>query len=194
MSYSIVETSGQPFLENVMVIVIESESDLSTLPSVSAPGSMAVLHDASVAWMKGLDGSWGRIGSAAGGLPAGGSAGQYLKKISGAYGDSTWESMDSTPTANSQKPVTSGGMKAALDAQQAMFIDMGTISSLPVTKNVTGVTSQMVAIACEFGTPSAIASTLTVTTGAGTVTLSGTLSGTTTVKLTLVNAREASAT
>lgn len=120
--YIIVESSGTPLLEQVMVFVIktigkstsEITAILSSLPSAAMAGSIAVAEDASAAWMKGLDGTWGKIGSDAGGLPAGGTVGQYIKKLSTAYGDAAWENPDSVPTNSSTNLITSGGVDAAL--------------------------------------------------------------------------------
>lgn len=47
-----------------------------------------------------------------------GTAGQYLKS-NGNGNAPSWETMDSAPTANSTKAVTSGGVKTALDGKQA---------------------------------------------------------------------------
>ncbi len=47
-----------------------------------------------------------------------GTAGQYLKS-NGNGNSPSWETMDSSPTANSTKAVTSGGVKTALDGKQA---------------------------------------------------------------------------
>ena len=49
---------------------------------------------------------------------AGGTAGQYLKS-NGNGNAPSWETMDSSPTENSTKAVTSGGVKTALDGKQA---------------------------------------------------------------------------
>ena len=49
---------------------------------------------------------------------ADGTAGQYLKS-NGSGNAPSWETMDSAPTANSTKAVTSGGVKTALDGKQA---------------------------------------------------------------------------
>ena len=73
--YIIVESSGTPLLEQVMVFVIktidkstsEITAVLSSLPSAAMAGSIAIAEDASAAWMKGLDGTWGPIGTGGGG-------------------------------------------------------------------------------------------------------------------------------
>lgn len=49
---------------------------------------------------------------------ADGTAGQYLKS-NGSGNAPSWETMDSAPTDNSTKAVTSGGVKTALDGKQA---------------------------------------------------------------------------
>ena len=49
---------------------------------------------------------------------AGGTSGQYLKS-NGNGNAPSWETMDSSPTENSTKAVTSGGVKTALDGKQA---------------------------------------------------------------------------
>lgn len=53
--------------------------------------------------------------------------------------------------------------------------DLGTISSLPVTKTFNGVTSDMTVTHYEVGTPKAFASALTITTADNTITISGTM-------------------
>lgn len=75
-----------------------------------------------------------------------------------------------------------------------MYIDMGTISSLPVTKTFTGVRTDMVVARMELGTPSAQRSDWTVNTDtANSITISGTISGSTTCKILLVQAESGTA-
>ena len=104
-------------------------------------------------------------GAAGYGMPAGGSPGQILRKRSAAEYDFEWR----TPA-------------------DAVTVDFGTVSSLPVTENAAGVTADMVVAAYGLGTPTAFTDDLTVTTGSGTVTLSGSITGSSTVKLTLISA------
>lgn len=96
------------------------------------------------------------------GVPSGGSTGQILRKHSATNYDAEW--------GNLIKPIT---------------VDFGTVSSLPVTKSASGVTADMAVIACEVSQPKAFTGDLTVTPGSGTVTLSGSILGSSTVKLTL---------
>ena len=99
------------------------------------------------------------------GVPAGGEAGKYLRKRSASDNDTEWGSLP-----------------------KAVTVNFGTVSSLPVTKSAAGITADMAAVAYEFGTPSAFRSALTVTTGNGTVTLSGTIRGSSGVKITFAAA------
>ena len=98
--YFIVEASGQPSLNQVMVIMVDVSGKtaeeiaalLSSLPSEAAGGSIAVAQDASSAWIKGLDGAWSQIGSVSN-IPPGGTAGQFLKKLSSTDYDMDWASL-----------------------------------------------------------------------------------------------------
>ena len=105
------------------------------------------------------------------GVPAGGSAGQILSKHSAANYDAEWVSP--------RKPIT---------------VNFGTVSSLPVTKNAAGVTADMTVIAYEFSAPNAFNDDLTVVTGNGYVTLSGSINGSSTVKITFDSANAVTAT
>jgi hypothetical protein len=81
-----------------------------------------------------------------------------------------------------------------ISAAKAVSVDMGTITALPVTKTATGVTDKMVCVSATLGTPSAQTGDWTVTTSANSVTISGTISGSTTVKLVLVEQDSVNAT
>lgn len=61
-----------------------------------------------------------------------------------------------------------------------------TATSLPLTINNSAITATMRVIECTFGTPSAISSDVTWTTSSGSIVLSGTMSGSTTVDLVLI--------
>lgn len=84
--------------------------------------------------------------------------------------------------------------RANVGAAKAVTVDMGTVSSLPVTKSAAGVTSRMVVVASELGTPSAQTGDWTITTATDAVTISGTISGATTVKLVLIEQDSVTAT
>lgn len=85
--------------------------------------------------------------------------------------------------------------KAKLDGiVMAKWVNMGTISSLPVTKTFSGVTTDMVCAKMELGTPSAQTGNWTINTDtADSVTISGAVSGSTTCKLLLVQAESGTA-
>lgn len=57
-------------------------------------------------------------GDSKGKIPAGGTANQYLVKTNNQDYNAKWETMDATPTASSEKAVTSGGVKTALNGKQ----------------------------------------------------------------------------
>lgn len=61
-----------------------------------------------------------------------------------------------------------------------------TATSLPLTISNSAITATMRVIECTFGTPSAISSDVTWTTSSGSIVLSGTMSGSTTVNLVLI--------
>lgn len=91
---------------------------------------------------------------------------------------------DDTPTSGSDNPVKSGGVYSAL-ATEIMIVDFGTISSLPVTKSNAAIKADHVVLAYELGTPGAQTGDWTITTSAGSVSVSGTIVGSTTLKLVL---------
>ena len=91
----------------------------------------------------------------------------------------TW---DSEPTSGSTNPVTSDGIYKSC---VPLWVDFGTVSSLPVTKSVSGITADMMCTAYLLGTPSAQTGDWTVTTAAGSVTVSGNISGSTALEIKL---------
>jgi len=66
-----------------------------------------------------------------------------------------------------------------------LWVNLGTVSSLPVTKNISDITADMKCTASLLGTPSAQTGDWTVTTADGSVTVSGTISGSTTLEIKL---------
>ena len=65
-------------------------------------------------------------------------------------------------------------------------ITTSNISSLPTTINNTGTTANWYVVNSVLSNPAAQAGDWTVTTGAGTITISGSISGTTDIKLYLI--------
>ena len=95
---------------------------------------------------------------------------------------------DQTPTEGSANPVTSGGIYAAIGS--VLMLDCGAISSLPTTISSAAVTADMVVLKAELGSPSAQAEdNWQAATADGAVTVSGSISGTTTLRLYLAHAR-----
>lgn len=71
----------------------------------------------------------------------------------------------------------------------ALMVDCGTVSSLPTTISDANVTSDMVVVNSYLGTPSAMTGNWTVATSNGSLTISGNISGSTSVKLYLTKGR-----
>lgn len=74
-------------------------------------------------------------------------------------------------------------------ALKVLLIDIASFSSLPQTVTNASITANQVCIKAELGTPSAQTGDWTVTTSAGSLTLSGSISGSTTAKLYLAVAQ-----
>lgn len=73
-----------------------------------------------------------------------------------------------------------------LESYEALHIEGASFSSLPHTISNSAITADMRVVECVWGTPSAITSDVTWTTAAGSITLAGTMSGSTTVDLILI--------
>jgi len=83
-----------------------------------------------------------------------------------------------------------GGARINLGAGRNPYMAViSTISSLPVTFASTGITSGMRVIGYEFSDPSAFTSDLTVTTSNGSLTVTGTMSGSSSITLFLSETR-----
>lgn len=72
---------------------------------------------------------------------------------------------------------------------ETLIVSISSVSSLPVTVNNSDIESDMVVINSELSDPSAQISDWTVTTASGSLTVSGTISGTTNIKLYLTKSR-----
>ena len=77
----------------------------------------------------------------------------------------------------------------ALDELRVLQIDVASFSSLPQTVTDSRITSDMVVLSTELGTPSAQNGDWTVTTSNGSLTVAGSISGLTTLKLTLQHSK-----
>lgn len=78
---------------------------------------------------------------------------------------------------------------SAYSNPETLVIDCGTVSSLPKTIENASIEDDMVVVNSEIGTPSVQSGDWTVTTGTGSLTISGTISGSTTLKLYLMKSR-----
>ena len=81
------------------------------------------------------------------------------------------------------KTITANGV--TYDIDNGIVTVSGSFSSLPYTISNDAITSDMVVLDSYFNNPAAIKSDISWTTANGSITLSGTVSGTTTVRLTL---------
>jgi hypothetical protein len=72
---------------------------------------------------------------------------------------------------------------------ETLIVSISSVSSLPVTANNSNIESDMVVINSELSDPSAQISDWTVTTASGSLTVSGSISGTTNIKLYLTKSR-----
>jgi hypothetical protein len=72
---------------------------------------------------------------------------------------------------------------------ETLIVSISSVSSLPVTANNSDIESDMVVINSELSDPSAQISDWTVTTASGSLTISGSISGTTNIKLYLTKSR-----
>ena len=87
-----------------------------------------------------------------------------------------WSETDSTADAYIAN-------KPDIDSLKVLVVTLASFSSLPATFYETGVTADHVCIKAELGTPSAQTGDWTVTTSAGELTISGSISGSTTATL-----------
>lgn len=79
--------------------------------------------------------------------------------------------------------ITANGV--TYDIDNGIVTVSGAFSALPYTISNDAITSDMVVLTCYFNNSAAIKSDISWTTANGSITLSGTASGTTTVRLTL---------
>ena len=100
--------------------------------------------------------------------------------------------LDTAPTQNSSALLTSGAVYTAMDdlnnditAVIPITVDMGTISTLPITKAATGVTADMTVDSWEISNPEVFTSDLTIITDEGVVTVNGSISGSSTLQIKL---------
>ena len=109
-----------------------------------------------------------------------------------AYSKTVWVN-DNAPAINAANlnKIENGIYDNANDIADlpVLVLDCGTVSTLPATISDADITADMVAIKAELGTPSAQTADWTVTTTAGSLTISGSVSGSTTLTLYLCKSR-----
>lgn len=125
----------------------------------------------------------------------GGSQGQILTKLSSNDGDYGWKNtdymeVDTLGTYQSATPINAD----LLEGHNASFfipleITTPSFSSLPYTYSNSNITSNMVVIYSTLSNPSAQTSNWTVTTSNGSLKVSGSINGSTTLTLSLSNKR-----
>ena len=105
----------------------------------------------------------------------------------------SWAKASSKPSYTaSEVSYNSSSVQAALDdlcTLKVLVVSVAAFSSLPQTVSNSAITANHVCIKAELGTPSSQAGDWTVTTSAGSLTLSGSISGSTTAKLYLAVAQ-----
>lgn len=139
-------------------------------------------------------------------LPSGGTTGQALIKQSSQDGDADWEDIPSdatkmdlvsSPTSgdllttNSSGQATDSGSTIASvqNDVKCLVLTSSSFSSLPKTITNANITSDHVVVNSVLSNPSAQTGDWTVTTNNGSLTISGSISGSTTVTLYLVKQR-----
>ena len=179
------------------------DSVASTSTALAATGkSVKTAYDAAVLVMTGATSS---AAGTSGRVPAPAS-GDQDKVLTGA---GTWAALPVMTGATSSAAGTSGYVPAPVKGAQnkvlagsgswitlpesgiVYMVDMGTVSSLPKTMSISGITTDMICVKAELGSPAAQMSDWTVNTNtANSITLSGTIYGSTTVKIYLQKMRE----
>ena len=108
---------------------------------------------------------------------------------SAAAAENAQEATEQIVSTYEQIPSKVSTLETKTDKLEALVIDCGTVSSLPKTVTDANIEDDMVVLNSEIGTPSAQTGDWTVTTSAGSLTVSGTISGSTTLKLYLMKSR-----
>lgn len=123
-------------------------------------------------------------------LPTGGTAGQVLYKGSSVDGDALWGNLPtvdqtySASSTNAQSGTAVGtAVASAVSELKVIVITSSSFSSLPQTISNTKIKSNHVVVNSVLSNPSAQTGDWTVTTSDGSLTISGSISGTTTVTL-----------
>ena len=141
------------------------------------------------------DANWQNVN----GLPSGGTVGQVLTKQSSTDGDATWQTINiptvdqtySSVSTNAQSGVAVASAVATAKAEaiaeiKCLVLTSSSFSSLPQAITNANITSDMVVINSVLSNPSAQTGDWTVTTSNGSLSISGSISGSTTITLYLM--------
>lgn len=141
------------------------------------------------------DANWQNVN----GLPSGGTVGQVLTKQSSTAGDATWQTINiptvdqtySSVSTNAQSGVAVASAVATAKAEaiaeiKCLVLTSSSFSSLPQTITNANITSDHVVINSVLSNPSAQTGDWTVTTSNGSLSISGSISGSTTITLYLM--------
>ncbi len=93
------------------------------------------------------------------------------------------------PVGNTPLQTQVTNAAAAIAKLECLVVNCGTVSSLPKTVTNSSVEDDMVVLQAILGTPAAQLSDWAVSTSAGSLTISGTISGSTTLTLYLMKSR-----
>lgn len=92
-------------------------------------------------------------------------------------------------TETAPRVITPAVLNSFVTKESVLVVDVASFSSLPQTITNANITSDMVVVNSVLGTPSAQTSDWTVTTASGSVTVAGSISGSTTLTLYLMKSR-----
>jgi hypothetical protein len=143
--------------------------------------------------IQGVQGERGLQGETGVGVPSGGLEGQFLKKNSSTDYDTEWSAipayMELVDNANDNDVLITNLSGQAIDSGvtiedlKVLQVDVPSFSSLPLTVSNANITSNHVEMKTVFSNPSAQTSDWTVTTSAGSLTISGSISGSTSLTM-----------
>ena len=92
-------------------------------------------------------------------------------------------------TSTQPRVITPKVLHDYVETREVLVIDIASFSSLPKTVSNANITSDMVVVNSTLGTPSAQTDDWTVSTSSGSLTVSGSISGSTTATLYLMKSR-----
>lgn len=143
--------------------------------------------------IQGIQGPQGLTGATGQGVPSGGLTGQFLKKNSATDYDTAWSAipayMELVENANDNDVLITNLSGQAVDSGvtiedlKVLQVDVPSFSSLPLTISNANITSNHVEMKTVFSNPSAQTSDWTVTTSSGSMTISGSISGSTSLTM-----------